>query len=146
MRTKNQHRPAVSDSIVEKAEKLTRWFQKLTEKSAEGAVILVEGLKDLRALRSAGVEGRIFCVMGKRTSLQDSLAPLLENSSEIIVLTDFDRGGRQLLGRISRYFSNHGKVPNLNFWVKLHGLVSTDVKDVEGLVTYMQNVQNRAAL
>ncbi|MFQ5997730.1 MAG: toprim domain-containing protein [Candidatus Bathyarchaeia archaeon] len=146
MKIKNARRTSVSDSFVEKAECLTLWFHKLTEKSSEDAVILVEGPKDLRALRSAGVGGKIFCVMGKRMSLQDSLAPFLDSDSEVIVLTDFDRSGRHLLGRISRYLSSHGKVPNLNFWVKLHGLASSDIKDIEGLVTYVQNVQNKAAL
>lgn len=116
----------------------------MLEKSQEGAVIVVEGLKDVNALRSLGMKGEIFCVKTRRTPLYDVFHELLEKKTELIILTDFDRRGTQLAGKMTHYLEHHGKAPNLTFWLKLKGLLSGDVKDVEGLAAYIENIKRMA--
>ncbi len=105
---------------------------------------MVEGPRDAEALRSIGVTGAITCVKAGRASLPDSINKLASVKSELILLTDFDRSGRELFGKMARHLEQMGKPPNLRFWLKLNGLISSHIKDVEGMVSYLRNVRRRA--
>ncbi|MFH1328796.1 MAG: toprim domain-containing protein [Candidatus Bathyarchaeota archaeon] len=133
----------ISGSILEKNEKIQSWFQRLIQKSQEGAIIIVEGKKDAKALERLGVIGPIFCIKTKRTSLPDALHRFVDIKNELIILVDFDRTGHRLVGKIVKYLERSGKSPNLHFWMKIHGLTYNDIKDVEGLVSYTQNIENK---
>ncbi|WP_309492026.1 toprim domain-containing protein [Candidatus Hecatella orcuttiae] len=141
MDRKNSGKRPLSSSLQEKAEKLAVLVEKIVDKSREGAVIVVEGSKDVHALRSLGVKGEIFSVKTRRIPLYDVFHELLKMERELIILTDFDRRGTQLAGKMTHYLEHHGKAPNLTFWLKLKGLLSGDVKDVEGLAAYVENIK-----
>ena len=126
---------------MEKYKLLTLLLDKLIEKSAEGSVILVEGSRDASALRLLGVKGSICCVKTIRIPLYDFLWKYIDSDVELIILTDFDRRGSQLLGKIASYLEHSGKHPNLSFWMKLNSLLSGDVKDVEGLSSYLKIIR-----
>ena len=126
---------------MEKYKLLTLLLDKLIEKSVEGSVILVEGSRDASALRLLGVKGSICCVKTIRIPLYDFLWKYIDSDVELIILTDFDRRGSQLLGKIASYLEHSGKHPNLSFWMKLNSLLSRDVKDVEGLPSYLKIIR-----
>ena len=130
-----------SPSLMEKYKQVTLLLEKLIERSAEGDVILVEGSKDAAALRLLGVQGSISCIKATRIPLYDFLQKYIDSDVEVIILTDFDRRGAQLLGRSASYLEHSGKHPNLNFWMKLNRLLSGEVKDVEGLPSYLKNIE-----
>jgi 5S rRNA maturation endonuclease (ribonuclease M5) len=130
-----------SPSLIEKHKLLTLLLDKLIEKSVEGSVILVEGSRDASALRLLGVKGSICCVKTTRIPLYDFLWKYIDSDVELIILTDFDRRGSQLLGKIASYLEHSGKHPNLSFWMKLNSLLSGDVKDVEGLPSYLKIIR-----
>jgi len=144
MMLKKRSRRSVSPSLTEKNEKLSLLLEKLVEKSVQGAIIIVEGMRDAEALRNIGVPGKVSCIKARRTPFYDVLNDYVNLKEELIVLTDFDRRGSQLAGKISRYLEQHGKHPNLEFWMKLNSLISNDVKDVEGLASYLENVKKRS--
>ncbi|MFX1565074.1 MAG: toprim domain-containing protein [Promethearchaeota archaeon] len=80
-----------------KQERLIESFEKglklLSELSQEGVVIVVEGLKDIAALRELGLTGPIHSLAGHNiVGLADELA----NSQRLLILFDFDRRGGQL--------------------------------------------------
>ncbi|MFQ5761448.1 MAG: toprim domain-containing protein [Candidatus Bathyarchaeia archaeon] len=141
MKLRTKPPPSSSASMAELTEMLQRWIELLGEKSAEGGIILVEGVKDAEALRRAGVNGEILCVKSRQATLADVLHPLVDVNREVIVLPDFDRRGKQLAGRIVRYLQGRGGNPNLRFWLRVHGLGASHVKDVEGLIAYLENVK-----
>jgi len=138
-------RRKISPSLMEKNERLAQLLEKLVEKSAQGAIIVVEGVKDAEALRNVGVTGKVFCIKTGRTLLYDVLNDYVNLKEELIILTDFDRRGKQLAGKIVNYLEHHGKPPNLSFWMRMNSLVSGDVKEVEGLTSYLENVKNRCS-
>lgn len=131
-------------SLQERNELLERYLEQLIQMSRDGAVTVVEGHKDAEALRCIGVTGAITCIKARRASLPDSINKLANMTSELILLTDFDRRGRELLGKMARNLEQKGKPPNLHFWLKLNGLISNDIKDVEGMVSYLQNMRRQA--
>lgn len=99
--------------------------------------IIVEGKRDVASLRALGVPGRIEMVNRGNTLLQvcDALA---ERSTEVIVLTDWDRTG----GHIMRHLRD-----NLQGRVRIHDTfrrtfaVYSEVKDVESLASYMSTLR-----
>ena len=132
-----------NQSFEEKSEKLESIIQKLIERSKEAAIILVEGVKDVRSLRLVGVTGKIITVKNIRIPLYDYLHKYVDTKDEIIVLTDFDRRGAQLAGKMTNYFERSGKPINLTFWLKMNGFISRDIKDIEGLASYVQTIQRK---
>ncbi len=135
-----------NQSLEDKIERLETLLQKLIEKSKEGATILVEGEKDAEALRKIGVTGKISCVKKIRIPLYDYLQKCTELKEEIIVLTDFDRRGVQLAGKMTNYLERSGKSVNLMFWLKIRGFITHDVKDVEGLASYVETLRRKCGI
>ena len=128
----------------EKVEKLTLILEKLAEKSSEGAIILVEGVKDVEALKNIGIKGKICCIKNRKIPLYDFLSQYINIDEEVIVLTDFDRRGTQLAEKIVNYLEKSGKPVNLTFWLKMQNLFSSSLKDIEGVASYLKNIERKA--
>jgi len=126
-----------------KYEELMLFLDKLREKCKEGAIIIVEGWRDAEALKSLGLDGEICCIKNTRIPICDLLIKYASTDREIIVLTDFDKGGVKLAGKIKKYLESYGKTVNLNFWLKIGSFVSKDVKDVEGLASYFRSISEK---
>ncbi|RLG91946.1 MAG: hypothetical protein DRO36_02885 [Candidatus Hecatellales archaeon] len=129
--------------VQEKTEKLHLLLEKLAEKSREGAIIFVEGVRDVEALRSYGIEGEICCIKNRRIPIYDLLNKYINIKEELIILTDFDRRGVQLAKKIAAYMEKHGKHVNLSFWSTLYGMFSSEIKDVEGISSYLKNARRK---
>ena len=107
----------------------------IIERSESGAVIIVEGKRDVIALKKLGIQGRI------ETSTHQPLIVFTENlakdKAQIIILTDWDRRGDILANKIATYLQNIGITANLDIRKRISLLVKRDVKDVESLYSYM---------
>ncbi len=122
-----------------KLERLSEVFHKLAVKS-EDAVVLVEGRKDRSALRRLGVRGPIVCMQPAGHSLVDFLDRLPDR--EVVLLVDFDEYGAALARKITQYLEEKRVKVNGAFWRKIRGLVRRDVKDIEGLPSYLEKLKN----
>jgi 5S rRNA maturation endonuclease (ribonuclease M5) len=119
----------------------------LIEESMKRTPILVEGRKDIRALRELGVTGKIFSAKTAGKSRLDVMLEIEQSGpGEIILLLDFDRRGKEWTERLKQDLERIGTKPNLTFWSKLFGILGKDVKDVEGLVAYMRTLRKKASL
>ena len=128
---------------AERDEKVQLILEALTQKAKDGALIMVEGVRDVEALKRLGVEGKFFRVKAGK-SLKETIGHLAQSPpKEIVVLTDFDRSGIRLARTIVKLLEVQGIHPNLDFWLKLKGLVGREIKDVEGLVGYLENVKRK---
>jgi 5S rRNA maturation endonuclease (ribonuclease M5) len=127
----------VTNLLTEEAlEQIEELLAELGEKASEGVPIIVEGMDDVKALKSLSVEGRIH-----KISNGASLLNFVESFSgfkEIIVLTDFDRAGDELASFIARQGKSLGVKPITDFRDKLKPLVRREVKDIEGLAKFLQ--------
>ena len=63
--------------------------------------------------------------------------------SEIILLMDFDRRGREWTKRMAQQLQERKIKPNLHFWKRLLKLVGRNVKDIEGLATYLETLKRK---
>ncbi len=130
--------------LKEKEEAITQVLSSLVEESAKGTPILVEGKKDVEALRALGVEGPVVTVKTGGKSFLDIVLGL-ENSkaSKVVLLLDFDRRGKQGTNRLRQIIEHAGIEVSLEFWRALLGSAGNDVQCVEGLVSYLENLKDR---
>ena len=131
---------------IERGERVLLLLEALAEKAGGGVPILVEGKRDVEALRRLGVEGSIVGVKASRVSLKEAVERLPGKPGEIILLMDFDRAGVKLTSTLARRLEAGGFHPNLEFWLKLKSLLGREVKDVEGLASYLENVKREVCL
>jgi len=134
----------LSTHLKDKQEKILRVLECLAEESAEGKPIIVEGKKDIEALRALGIEGKMITAKTGGKSLLDVISEVEKTGArEVIFLLDFDRRGRELTKKLREHLENVGLKFDLTFWLELLSLVGTEVKDVEGLASYMETLKSK---
>jgi len=134
----------MSTSLQRKAEKLAQLLERLQAEAAKNALIVVEGLNDIEALSELSIQGNIISVKTAGKSFLDILTEIEEkNTSEAILLLDFDRRGKELTKRLKQRLEEKRIKVNVNFWNRLHALVGHNIKDIEGLPAYMETLKKR---
>lgn len=119
-------------------------LEHLAEESAKGTPIIVEGKKDIKTLRMLAIEGKIISAKTGGKSLLEVISEIEKASNrEVILLLDFDRQGRELIKKLKQHLEKIGIKPNLKFWSELSKLVGTEVKDIEGLASYMETLKSK---
>jgi len=90
---------------------LVAFIDDLNDQADEGAVVLVEGARDSRALLDLGYRGRILT----RTSLARSrITASLQDARSVVILTDMDKEGRKLAARYISFFMPLGVKTSLS--------------------------------
>lgn len=134
----------MSEHLRRKKEKIERLLEWLAQEAAEGKPIVVEGKKDIEALRELGVTGKMLTAKMGQKSLLDLVSEIEEHQPrEVILLLDFDRGGKGIAKRLRQILEKEGATPNTTFWRDLLSLVGRDVKDVEGLPAYIETLKRK---
>ena len=137
----------LSTHLRQKAEKIQHLLECLIEESLKGTPILVEGKKDVQALRELGVEGKISCAKTAGKSRLDVIFEIEQSGQrEIILLMDFDRRGKEFTEKLRQELEKVKVRPNLTFWNRLFSIVGREVKDVEGLATYIRTLKKKSEL
>jgi 2,5-diamino-6-(ribosylamino)-4(3H)-pyrimidinone 5'-phosphate reductase len=135
----------LSTRFKEKEEKIQQLLERLIEESARGTTIVVEGRKDIETLRALGVQGRIVSAKTGGKSRLDVISEVEKSGArEVILLLDFDRRGKEWSKILKQHLERARIRLNLNFWNELRGLVSKEVKDIEGLTSYIETLKKKA--
>jgi len=129
--------------LQEKEEKIRLVLESLAEESTKGTPIIVEGKKDAESLKALGIEGNIIMAKTGGKTLLDVISEV-ENTEarEVILLLDFDRRGREWTRCLKQRLEKTGTHPNTEFWSQLLQLLWREVKDIEGLATYIQTLKH----
>jgi 2,5-diamino-6-(ribosylamino)-4(3H)-pyrimidinone 5'-phosphate reductase len=131
-------------ALQRKAELLTELLEKLASESTKGVPIVVEGQKDIGALRQLNVEGKIVSSKTSGKSFLDMLTEIEDlKVREVILLLDFDRRGVEWTHRLKQHLEKTRIKPNLTYWNELYGLVGRDLKDIEGLPAFIETLANK---
>ncbi|PIU59886.1 hypothetical protein COS86_01835 [Candidatus Bathyarchaeota archaeon CG07_land_8_20_14_0_80_47_9] len=135
----------MSTHLKEKEEKIQQLLERLIEESARGTPIIVEGKKDVETLRALGVQGTIVSAKTGGKSRLDVISEVeIARPREVILLLDFDRQGKEWSKILKERLERARIRPNLKFWKELQGLVSKEVKDIEGLTSYIETLKKKA--
>ena len=134
----------LSTSLKKRVEKVLRLLDRLAKESAKGTPIIVEGRKDVNTLRDLAIKGDIISAKTSGRSLLNVLGEVEKRSKhEVILLMDFDRRGKEWTKHLTQHFEKMRIKPNLFFWKGLLSLVGRDVRDIEGLATYLENLKKK---
>jgi len=128
----------------ERLEEIRRILENLKARMSDGALVIVEGRKDIESLRQLGAIGNILPAKASGKSLLDALREIeRQEVREVILLMDFDRRGREWTMRLARHLEAMKIKPNLTFWRRLLGLIGRDVKDIESLASYIETLSEK---
>jgi 5S rRNA maturation endonuclease (ribonuclease M5) len=122
-----------------KLERIEELLSELEEYSRKGAIIIVEGKRDILSLKKLGIEGNFE--LATRHSLFNFSEKIAGVGSEVIILTDWDRRGELLAVKLSEYFESFGLKPELQIRNKLRLISQKEIKDVESLYTYVSSLR-----
>lgn len=135
----------MSKHLKEREERIQQVLASLIEESMKGILIIVEGRNDVETLRQLGVDGEIISAKTGGRTQQDIICELEESGAkEVIMLLDFDRRGREWTTVLKQRLEKARIKPNLTFWNDLMRFAGREVKDVEGLASYIQTLKKKA--
>ncbi len=131
-------------SFERKLEKIDWLLERLRSETSSDTLIVVEGEKDVESLRAMGVRSKILAIKSCGKSLPDIIDEIgCVEGREIILLMDFDGHGRELTKRLARSLERMKVKLNLAFWRELSSLLNNDLKDIEGLATYIETLRRK---
>jgi len=134
----------LSTHLKEKEEKILQILTALAEESAKETPIIVEGKKDVEALRAFGVEGIVVTAKTGGKSFLDAISEIEQtDAAEAILLLDFDRRGKQGTKLLKQHLE-HAKIkPNITFWRDLSALLGKEIQCIESLTAYMETLRTK---
>lgn len=101
-------------------------LKELIERAKDGAIVLVEGRRDVEALKDLGVEGKILPVSSvSRAKLVESV------EGDVIILTDWDEKGEKLKREIFEVLLSNGVIADTSIRKRIFSAVN--VSEVEDL-------------
>jgi len=134
----------LSTRLKDKEERIQQIISMLTEESAKGKLIVVEGKKDEIALQELGVSGKVLTVKtGGKSFLQATEEIEKLGESGVILLLDFDRRGKEGTLRLKNSLERAKVKANTKFWHDLQALVGKDISCVESLSSYLITLQEK---
>ncbi len=117
-------------------------IEKIKEEIEEDKIlILVEGKKDKAALLHLGIKEQVFILNGK--DIWNRLEEIANNNQgkHILILTDFDKEGKKLYGKITKDLERLGMRINKKY--REFFQKRTKVSQIEGLDTYIENIKQK---
>ncbi len=108
--------------------------------SKKDSIVVVEGKRDLAALKKLGFSGNIceFHSFKGLTKFADSI----DSYKRLIVLLDLDRKGRYLTSKIITQLEHRTKI-DLSFKKRLSSITKGKIRHIEDLVVYSPLAQDR---
>jgi 5S rRNA maturation endonuclease (ribonuclease M5) len=104
----------------------------------------VEGKKDEETLRQLGITGTIINAKTGGQSLYTlTQAIIAKHPREVILLLDFDRRGKEATNYLKTQLERARIIPNLKYWAQTERTVGKEVKDIEGLASYMETLKRK---
>jgi len=136
----------LSTNIKEKLEKIQNLLQRLETESAKGILIIVEGPNDENALRELCISGKIIAAKTFKSFIHIISEIEERGQKEVILLMDFDRRGREWTKRLTQNLERMRIKPNVLFWNGLLNLAGREIKDIEGLASYVKTLEKKSGL
>ena len=121
---------------------LELWEKLRTESEEGGAVVVVEGERDRRALRRLGLEGAVALVH-RGATLSATAQRLVLEGRPVIVLTDWDGEGGQLARRLKEFLEAERVPLDLDFRRRFARVLRGELVHVEGLYGWARRLAER---
>ena len=120
------------------SEALVLYIKKLNDESKNGSLVVVEGKRDVRALRPMGFVGKILMLCHNNNF--DRFISEAGKYHKIILLLDLDRKGRSLTKKAAILLEGKKHVIDLYFRRNLSSITCGRVKQIEELSKYAEYI------
>jgi len=121
---------------------LELWDRLRSDSLEAGTVVVVEGERDLRAVRRLGLAGPVVLVHHGE-SLSGTAHGLARGSRHVIVLTDWDTEGGHLAHRLKEFLAPERLRFDLDYRRRLARLLRGELVHVEGLHGWARRLAER---
>ncbi len=118
-------------AVSEEVDALKSFLKKLDDEANDGAIVVVEGLRDEEALRSLGFSGTLFRLC--QSSGVKQLLIVASAFKKAIVLTDLDRKGGILAARVVQTLQSKNIRVDLFFRRELKSIMRGKIRSIEDL-------------
>jgi 5S rRNA maturation endonuclease (ribonuclease M5) len=118
--------------------------KELNDLSTEGSAVLVEGKRDVAALRSLGYSGPIFSVSILKAS-DAAREKLRAEVRQMVILTDLDSEGRRLASTFVKFLAREGVKASLVQRKRLAAASRGDFLHVENLSRFAEEAHRPSA-
>jgi 5S rRNA maturation endonuclease (ribonuclease M5) len=123
---------------IERAERLRKVIEALYEAN-KSIPVIVEGNRDLSALRMLGLTGEII-TLHRGKSLYDFCSDIAERFQKVILLLDWDKKGENLNKTISIHLNGHWE--EFSFFRELFKVhCQKEIKDIEGIPKLLRRLE-----
>lgn len=120
------------------SEALVLYIKKLNDESENGSLVIVEGKRDVRAIRSLGYSGNILMLCHNFNF--DKLEQKAKKYRKIILLFDLDREGRSLTKKTAILLESKNHVIDLFFRRYLSSITYGRINQIEELSRFAQYI------
>ncbi len=118
----------------EEVQKLQKFVNMLNEESNNGAVVVVEGKRDVNALASVGFKGNVV-TLNKFKGI-NRLVDNLEKAGKVILMLDMDHKGKYLTHKILTLLQYKGNNVDIFYKKTLATITKGKVRHTEDLTIY----------
>lgn len=137
----------MSTHLKEREQKILQILERLAQQSAKETPILVEGRRDAETLRKLAITGKIITTKTSGKSFLDVVSEVKNcGAQEVVLLMDFDRRGKEWTKKLKQHLEKMRIKPNTSFWRNLLNLTGHEVKDIEGLASYMATLERKTGI
>jgi len=119
---------------------LMLFVRKLNDECKNGALVVVEGQRDARALESIGFKGDLFLLCHNKSLVE--LASEAERYGKTILLLDLDRKGRALTKKAAIILQEKSIKIDLFFRRELIKATKGKIRHIEELSRFSDYIQN----
>ncbi len=130
------------DAEVAFGEFVELWRKLKVESEEEGAVVVVEGVRDRRSLRRLGLGGPVVLVHRGET-LSKTAYRLVGHGHRVIVLTDWDREGGLFARRLKEFLEAERIDLDLDYRRRFARILRGELVHVEGLFGWARRLAER---
>ena len=128
----------------ERLAELEKALWRLAEDNVD-EVVLVEGVRDERALRDLGLQGPIDLV-NRGASILERAEQIASHHRRVIVLVDWDRTGGRLARRLQDTLQRHGVHCDIRHRRDIATLTAREATTVEELPGFLRRLRERVGV
>jgi len=120
-------------------EKIDHLLTDLQNAMDEGIPVVVEGKNDEKALREAGLHGKMFTLSS--SPMNELAETIARENRTVIILTDFDDFGERAAKKLKDFFLNEAVHPDMSYRKRFKSLLG--VMAFEDLPTLLEQEKNQ---
>ncbi len=110
------------------------------KKEDKSIPVIVEGRKDMKALRSLGIERKIIRIK-KGKAIFRIIEELRKDHDKVIILTDWDSTGGKLCYKVKKACESNDIRYDVEYRKQMIKFLKKEVKDVESIPTFIKRAK-----